>query len=58
VLRKNSDARTVLVRTINKNIFTTAPIAGRSSAHNPVTPALTMKNPRLSGQISRDRVNA
>jgi hypothetical protein len=58
VLRKNSDARTVLVRTINKNISATAPIAGRSSAHNPATAALTMKNPCMSGQISHGRVKA
>jgi sulfonate transport system substrate-binding protein len=43
------------VRTISKNIFATAPIAGRSSARNLVTAALTMKNPRLNGPVSHGR---
>jgi len=44
VLRKNSDARTAAMRTINRNISGSRPIAGRSSAQILIAPTSTMEN--------------
>ncbi|MES2601487.1 MAG: hypothetical protein V4602_11810 [Pseudomonadota bacterium] len=54
VPRKNSDAHTAAMRTINRNISGSRPIAGRSSAQILVAPASTMEN-QLGGNSNHSQ---